>query len=45
MVILLNILGIAVVIGVCWLLSSNRKAVKWKLVGRVFPWVFLWIIC
>lgn len=28
-----GLLGIATMIGVCWLLSSNRKAINWRLVG------------
>ncbi|MFN7118429.1 MAG: NupC/NupG family nucleoside CNT transporter [Saprospiraceae bacterium] len=28
-----GILGIAVLIGICYLLSSNRKAINWRLVG------------
>lgn len=34
--ILLNILGIAVIVGLCWLLSYNRKAIKWKSIGIMF---------
>ncbi len=30
--ILRGIAGIAVLIGILWLLSSNRKAIKWKTV-------------
>lgn len=33
MKILLNILGIAFVFAICWLLSYNRKAIKWKSIG------------
>lgn len=32
----LNLLGIVVVIGICWLLSYHKKQVNWKLVGRAF---------
>ena len=30
MKILLNILGLAMVLGICWLLSYDRKAIRWK---------------
>lgn len=30
MKILLNVLGLAIVLGICWLLSYDRKAIKWK---------------
>lgn len=33
MKILLNILGIVIVFAVCWLLSYDRKAIKWKSIG------------
>lgn len=33
MKILLNILGIVFVFVICWLLSYNRKAIKWKRIG------------
>jgi len=29
---LLNLLGIAVVLGICWLISWDRKNIKWKIV-------------
>ena len=29
---LLNLLGIAVVLGICWLISWDRKKIKWKIV-------------
>lgn len=32
--ILRGVLGMAVLIGVAWLFSSNRKAVRWSMVGR-----------
>lgn len=32
----LNVLGIAVVFLICWLLSWHRKSVDWKLVGKAF---------
>lgn len=41
MKILLNILGLAVVIGICWLLSYNKKAIKWKSIGIMFAVEFL----
>lgn len=41
MKILLNILGLAVVIGICWLLSYNRKSIKWKSIGVMFVVEFL----
>ena len=31
--ILRGVLGLAVLIGIAWLFSSNRKAIKWKVVG------------
>lgn len=36
MKILLNILGIALVFAICWLLSYNRREVKWKSIGIMF---------
>ena len=33
MKILFNILGIVLVFAICWLLSYNRKAIKWKSIG------------
>lgn len=36
MKILLNILGLALSLGLCWLLSYNRKAVPWKKIGIAF---------
>lgn len=36
MKILLNLLGIALVFGICWILSYNRKAIKWKNIGVMF---------
>lgn len=33
MKILLNILGLVLSIGLCWLLSYNRKAIPWKRTG------------
>lgn len=36
MKILLNLLGIALVFAICWLLSYNRKAIKWKNIGVMF---------
>ena len=36
MKILLNILGLALVFVICWLLSYNRKAIKWKNIGIMF---------
>lgn len=41
MKILLNILGLAVVIGICWLISYNRKSIKWKSIGVMFVVEFL----
>lgn len=29
---LLNLLGIAVILGICWLISWDRKKIKWKIV-------------
>lgn len=34
--IILNIIGIAVVLGICWLISWDRKSVPWKTVGKAF---------
>lgn len=31
-----NLLGIIVVLGICWLISWHRKSINWKLVGRAF---------
>lgn len=36
MKILFNILGIIFVLAICWLLSYNRKAIKWKSIGVMF---------
>lgn len=36
MKILLNLLGIALVFAICWLLSYNRKAIQWKRIGIMF---------
>lgn len=36
MTVLCNLLGLALVFGICWLLSYNRKAVKWKEIARMF---------
>ena len=37
----MNLLGIAVVIGLCWLLSWHRRAVNWRLVGKALLIQFL----
>ena len=37
----ISLLGIAVVIGLCWLLSWHRKAVDWRLVGKALLVQFL----
>lgn len=34
--IILNLIGIAVVLGICWLLSWDRKSVQWKTVAKAF---------
>lgn len=36
MKIILNLIGIALVLGICWLLSWDRKSVQWKTVGKAF---------
>lgn len=36
MKIVLNILGLALIVGICWLLSYNRKAIPWKRIGIAF---------
>ena len=41
MKILLNILGLALVFVICWLLSYNRKAIKWKNIGIMFAVEFV----
>ena len=41
MKILLNILGLALVFAICWLLSYNRKAIKWKNIGIMFAVEFV----
>lgn len=33
---MLNILGLALSVAICWLLSSNRKAIPWKKIGIAF---------
>ena len=35
------ILGIIVLVGLAWLLSSNRKAINWRTVGGAFALQFL----
>ena len=30
----LNIIGIIVVLAICWLLSQNRRAVNWKMIAK-----------
>ena len=37
----MNLLGIAVVIGLCWLLSWHRRDVNWRLVGKALAIQFL----
>lgn len=37
----MNLLGIAVVIGLCWLLSWHRRDVNWRLVGKALVIQFL----
>lgn len=41
-----GLLGIAVLIGLAWLLSSNRRRFPWKLVigGLVLQWLLAWIV-
>ncbi len=34
--IILNLIGIAAVLGICWLLSWDRKSVQWKTVAKAF---------
>ena len=41
MKILLNILGLVLVFAICWLLSYNRKAIKWKNIGIMFAVEFV----
>lgn len=41
MKILLNILGIVLVFAICWSLSYNRKAIKWKNIGVMFVVEFI----
>ena len=41
MKILLNVLGIVFVFAICWLLSYNRKAIKWKSIGVMFAVEFI----
>ena len=41
MKILLNVLGIALVFAICWILSYNRKAIKWKNIGVMFAVEFV----
>ncbi len=41
MKILLNLLGIALVFAICWILSYNRKAIKWKNIGVMFAVEFV----
>lgn len=36
MKIIWNLIGVAVVLGICWLLSWDRKHVQWKTVARAF---------
>ena len=36
MKIVLNLVGIAVVLAICWLISWNRKSVQWKTVAKAF---------
>ena len=36
MKVILNLIGIAVVLGICWLLSWDRKSVQWKTVAKAF---------
>ena len=37
----MNLLGIVVVIGLCWLLSWHRRDVNWRLVGKALAIQFL----
>ena len=41
MKILLNALGLVFVFAICWLLSYNRKAIKWKNIGIMFAVEFI----
>lgn len=36
MKILLNILGLILSLGICWSLSYNRKAIRWRTIGAAF---------
>lgn len=36
MKIVLNLVGIAAVLAICWLISWNRKSVQWKTVAKAF---------
>ena len=31
--VLRGLLGVAFLVGICWLFSKNRRAIDWKLVG------------
>ena len=33
--ILLNLLGLVLVFAICWLISYNRKAIQWKVIGKM----------
>jgi CNT family concentrative nucleoside transporter len=46
MKLLLNILGVGVVLGICWLISWDRKSIKWKTIGKalVAELILAWII-
>lgn len=37
----LNLLGIAAVIAICWLISWQRKSINWKLIGKALVIQFL----
>ena len=41
MKILLNVLGLVLVFAICWLLSYNKKAIKWKSIGVMLAVEFI----
>ncbi len=41
MKIVLNLIGIAVVLAICWLLSWDRKNIRWKMVAKAFVAEFI----
>ena len=41
-----GLLGIAVLVGIAWLMSSNRRRFPWKLVvvGLALQWALAWLV-